>query len=141
MRARAALAALLVALALGAAGGGCLRRSDGDTAARVADLERRLTTTCACHPRKIAGTKLEAAIRADLARWVEAGKPDDEVLWLAFARHGRALLSAGIEDLRGEFHAAMGVTALVLLASAATLLAHLIRARTDSARAAPGATR
>jgi hypothetical protein len=141
VRARAALGALLVLLGLAAAGAGCLRRAEGDVAARVADLERRLTTTCACHPRKIAGTPLEAAIRADIARWVEAGKPDDEVLWLAFARHGRALLSAGIADLRGEFHAAIGVTALVLLASAATLLAHLIRARKDPASGAPGATR
>ena len=124
---RAALVAVLLLPLLGGGIAGCRRSHPNDVAARVADLERRLTTTCACHPRKIAGLPIEGKIRADLATWIREGKGDDEILWLAFARYGKALLAAGIQNLEGEFLVAMGVVAFTGLAAFAVLVVHLRR--------------
>lgn len=120
-------AALLVLSILAGGAAGCRRANPGDVAARVADLERRLTTTCACHPRKIAGLPIEGEIRADLATWIREGKEDDEILWLAFSRYGNALLAAGIRNLEGEFLVAMGVVVFILVTGFALLVAHLLR--------------
>jgi hypothetical protein len=128
-RARVALAAFLLLACLAPGVQGCRRIHPDDVAARVADLERRLTTTCACHPRQIEGLPIQGQIRADLAAWIREGKGDDEILWLAFARHGRALLAVGIQDLRGEFLLALGVVAGILVTGFAILVAHLTRRR------------
>lgn len=126
-RSRVALSALLFLALLIPAAQGCHRIHPNDVAARVADLERRLTTTCACHPRKIEGLPIQGQIRADLAAWIREGKGDDEILWLAFARYGSALLAAGIQNLEGEFLVAMGVVAFILVSAFAILVAHLQR--------------
>ncbi len=126
-RSRVALAALLVLACLAPGVQGCRRIHPDDVAARVADLERRLTTTCACHPRQIEGLPIQGEIRTDLAGWIREGKGDDEILWLAFARHGRALLAAGIQDLKGEFLVALSVVAGILVTGFAILVAHLAR--------------
>jgi cytochrome c-type biogenesis protein CcmH/NrfF len=128
-RSRAVLAALLLLALLVPGVEGCRRTHPNDVAARVADLERRLTTTCACHPRKIEGLPIQGRIRADLAAWIREGKGDDQILWLAFARYGSALLAAGIQDLEGEFLAAMGVVALILVSGSTVLVLHLARGR------------
>jgi len=126
---RVALSALLFLALLIPAVQGCHRIHPNDLAARVADLERRLTTTCACHPRKIEGLPIQGEIRADLAAWIREGKGDDEILWLAFARYGSALLAAGIQNLEGEFLVAMGVVALILVSGFTVLVVHLVRDR------------
>jgi len=126
---RVALSALLFLALLIPAVQGCHRIHPNDLAARVADLERRLTTTCACHPRKIEGLPIQEEIRADLAAWIREGKGDDEILWLAFARYGSALLAAGIQNLEGEFLVAMGVVALILVSGFTVLVVHLVRDR------------
>ena len=126
-RFRVALAALLLLSVLAPGVQGCRRVHPGDVAARVADLERRLTTTCACHPRKIEGLPIQGEIRVDLAGWIREGKSDDEILWLAFARYGRALLAAGIQDLEGEFLVSLGVMAFILVSGFGVLVAHLRR--------------
>ncbi len=117
-----------LALAAGlAASAGCARHGKGTVDARVTDLERRLTTTCACHPRRIQGLPIEAAIRADLRRWVLEGKDDDTILWLAFGRYGKELLVAGIRNLQGEVVFAGGTVAFILAAGFAALVANLRR--------------
>jgi len=126
-RFRVALAALLLLSVLAPGVQGCRRVHPDDVAARVADLERRLTTTCACHPRKIEGLPIQGEIRGDLAEWIREGKSDDEILWLAFSRYGRALLAAGIQDLEGEFLVALGVMAFILVSGFGVLVAHLRR--------------
>jgi len=126
-RSRVALAALLLLALLAPGVEGCHRTHPNDVAARVADLERRLTTTCACHPRKIEGLPIQGRIRADLAAWIREGKGDDQILWLAFSRYGSALLAAGIRNLEGEFLVAMGVVVFILVTGFALLVAHLLR--------------
>ena len=126
---RTALAAFLLLAVLIPWVEGCRRTHPNDVAAHVAELERRLTTTCACHPRKIEGLPIQGRIRADLAAWIREGKGDDQILWLAFSRYGSALLAAGIQDLKGEFLVAMGVLVLILLSGFTVLVLHLARGR------------
>jgi hypothetical protein len=121
------IGAVALALCLSFLGSGCDRVREGDLAARVSKLERRLTTTCACHPRKIEGLPIQRALRADLAAWIEAGKDDEEILWLAFDRYGRALLAVGVDDLEGLVHAALWITGFIAMAGFAALVGHLRR--------------
>lgn len=98
-----------------------------DIAAKVEKLERRLTVSCACHPRKIEGLPIQTALRADLKAWLEAGKDDQEILWLGFKRYGSELLAAGIADLEGRVYQAVWVVAFITLAGFALLVANLRR--------------
>jgi hypothetical protein len=136
----------IVTLAVGLAGWGVWavwpRQGKGSVDARVAELEHRLTTTCACHPRRIEGLPIEGAIRADLRRWVLEGKDDDSILWLAFSRYGTDLLTAGIQNLQVEAVYAGGTVAFILAASFAALVANLRRSpREREARRASQAAR
>jgi len=140
---RRVLPAVLLALVLLPACGGSRVAGGGDTDSRVAALERRLATTCACHPRDIEGLPIQSRIRADLRKWIEEGKDDREILWLGFTRYGSALLAAGIADLEGEVRRAGWVTALIALLAFAALIANLRRegggAGPPGGRARPGA--
>ena len=118
------IAALVLVISLAGAVG-CARSGKGDIDARVANLERRLTTTCSCHPRRIEGLPIEAAIRADLRRWILEGRDDDTILWMAFQRYGKELLTAGIRNLQGEVLFAAGTVVFILAASLAALVANL----------------
>jgi hypothetical protein len=132
------IGAVALALCLWLLGAGCDRVPGGDLAGRVSRLEHRLTTTCACHPRKIDGLPIQRALRADLAVWIEAGKEDQEILWLAFDRYGKELLAAGVDDLEGLVRAAVGITALIALAGFAALVGHVRREPSgDAASSAP----
>jgi len=111
----------LVSCSRGGPGGG------EDVAAKVEQLERRLTVSCACHPRKIEGLPIQTALRADLKAWLEEGKDDQEILWLGFKRYGGELLAAGIADLEGRVRQALWVVAFVTLAGFALLVANLRR--------------
>lgn len=123
MKRVAALAALLALLALPACGSSPGRGSDLD--AHVAALEKRLTTTCACHPRKIEGLPIQGEIQADLRRWIQEGKSDREILWLGFTRYGNRLLAAGIADLAARLRLAIYVTVFIALLGLAVLVANL----------------
>ncbi|MFQ5459097.1 MAG: hypothetical protein ACE5FC_11695, partial [Myxococcota bacterium] len=100
---------------------------EADIGAKVISLEKRLTTSCACHPRKIEGLPIQAAIRADLRAWITEGKDDREILWLGFRRYGSELLAAGIADLEGRVRLAAWVAAFITLMSFTLLVLHLRR--------------
>ena len=124
-RAVRALSVWLVCLGLGAAAG-CAPDSDLERAARI---ERDLLVSCSCHPKKISGLPIEAAIRASIAAGIGRGQSDDEILWDVLMEHGNALLRAGIEDVALRASAAAGVSAAALLGGLGVLLLQLRRPR------------
>jgi len=123
MRRALAVGGLLAFLVLPACGGAPGRPDDVES--RVVALEKRLTTTCACHPRKIEGLPIQKLIRADLRTWIGEGKDDREILWLGFTRYGSELLAAGIQDLEGRVRLAGGVVAFIGLLALVLLVANL----------------
>ena len=121
------LGILALALCLFHFGGGCSPIGEVDVNARVLDLERRLTTTCACHPRKIDGLPIQHALRADLKGWIEEGRDENEILWLAFRRYGKELLAAGVENLEGLVKMAAAIVAFIALSGLFILAVNLRR--------------
>ena len=118
--------AALALLALVSCSGGGLGGGES-IAAKVEKLERRLTISCACHPRKIEGLPIQTALRADLRSWLEEGKDDKEILWLGFKRYGSELLAAGIADLEERVLQAAWVVGFITLASFLLLVGNLRR--------------
>jgi hypothetical protein len=121
------LGILALALCLFHFGGGCSPIGEADVNARVLDLERRLITTCACHPRKIEGLPIQHALRADLKAWIEEGHDENEILWLAFRRYGKELLAAGVENLEGLVKTAAAIVAFIAVSGLFILAANLRR--------------
>ena len=125
-----AFAALLAAVLLAACGGaGSPLGGDGagDVEARILSLERRLTTTCACHPRDIEGLPIQGRIREDLRAWIAEGRDDRDILWLGFTRYGSELLAAGITDLESQVRLAGWITAIIAALGLTLLVANLRR--------------
>lgn len=118
--------AVLALLALVSCSGSGLGGGE-DIAAKVEQLERRLTISCACHPRKIEGLPIQTAIRADMKAWLEEGKDDKEILWLGFRRYGSELLAAGIADLEGRVLQAAWVVVFITFVSFSLLVVNLRR--------------
>ncbi len=104
---------------------GCGPSGGSDLTARVLELEKRLTTTCACHPRDIEGLPVQKALRADLKSWLEEGRGENEILWLAFDRYGKELLAAGVEDLEGLVMKGLAIALFVSVAGFILLVVNL----------------
>ena len=126
---RAALLPILLLLA--PLLGGCAGEPSSVDARRAA-IEERLLASCSCHPKKIAGLPLEAAIRKEIRVGIAQGLDDDAILWQVLQIHGTALLEAGIEDLELRARAVLVETPLVLLLGGAALLLQLRRKQNDS---------